>query len=92
MDSWATSFLAGGVTIALPLSKAIRVKAKRNQLFLYEKKSEKLALILAWITIFVMCYGLKNFFGYRVSVVALRKSEVEIEKRTKADFLKEFLE
>jgi hypothetical protein len=56
-------FWLGGQTIALPLSKAIRVKGKRNQPFLYEKKSEKLVLIFAWIAIFMMSYGLLISLG-----------------------------
>lgn len=51
-------FWLGGQMIALPLGKTVRARAKRNQSVLYEKESENLALILAWITIFVMCYGL----------------------------------
>ena len=56
-------FWLGGLTIALPFSNAIRVKAKRSQPFLYEKESGKLTLILAWTTIFVMCYGLLISLG-----------------------------
>jgi len=51
-------FWLGGLMIALPLGKTIRAKAKMNQPFLYEKESQKLVLMLAWITIPVMVYGL----------------------------------
>ncbi len=56
-------FWLGGLMFALPLSETIRVEAKRNQPFLYENKSKKLALTLAWITILVMSYGLLTSLG-----------------------------
>ena len=57
-------FWLGGLTIALPLSQAIRVEANRNQPFLYENKSEKTALILAWVSIPVIVYHFFNSLGF----------------------------
>jgi hypothetical protein len=60
---WAVGllfFFMGGLIISLPLGKSIRFMAKENLLFLGEKKSQKIALILAWISIIVISCGLIN--------------------------------
>ena len=51
-------FWLGGLTISLTHGKTIRDSAKKNPSILYEIESEKVVLILAWITILVMSYGL----------------------------------
>lgn len=51
-------FFLCGLIIALPLNKTIRIKTKGNRGFRYEKESEHLGLVLAWIAILVMSFAL----------------------------------
>jgi hypothetical protein len=53
-------FFLGGLLVALLLLKPLRSRNRTDRQFLYEKKSDRWALLLAWMTIFVMAYGLYN--------------------------------
>lgn len=56
-------FWIGGLTISLVLGKTIRTKKKKNQPVLYEKRSEKLSLILAWLLIPLIIFHLFSPWG-----------------------------